>query len=158
MTSLVEVAMVNSGNGKVKMSPRAKRYWFSLAASGALGGVISLFFVPRIFEVGEAVGSGQGSAAEILTAPMNSTAALIVAAMWGIILPILCVLYHQNVDEQEEHAYLWAGLLGWYAMIITIPAWYVLELGRLVPPVNVGVIFALGLLTNAAVWLWKKFR
>lgn len=159
MTDLVEAKMPEPKRGERRpLTPRAKRYWGSLIGSGLLGAAISLLLLPLSFQVGEIASSGKGNFADPFLSPINPLLALLIAALWLGGLLIMCLIFYRSLDEYEERDYLWAGLIGWYAMILAIPTWHVLWMGRLAPPVGIWWIFGLGLLTNNAVWLWRKFH
>lgn len=140
------------------MSPRARKYWISMIASAVIGTVIGLILFPRAFEMGKAAGSGERVISSVMNMTIDPASAIIISVGWGIVLPFLCLIYHKNVDEQEEHAFLWAGLIGWYAMIIIAPVWWVLAWAGIWPEANVMGIFAIGMIVNAIVFFWKKFR
>ena len=159
MTNLTENIMDEfPDTQKRPLTPRAKRYWGSLIGSGFLGAAISLLLLPISLEVGEIVGSGKGNIADPFLAPINPWMAALIAALWLGGLLVTCRIFYRSLDEYEERDYLWAGLIGWYAMVLGIPAWHVLWMGRLAPPVGIWWIFALGLVTNNAVWMWRKYN
>ncbi len=153
MTDLTEARMPEE---KRPLTPRARRYWGSLIGSGLVGGAISLLLLPLSFEAGDNIASGKGGIFDPFLDPINPMLAIFIAALWLGGLIAMCLIFYRSLDEVEERDYLWAGLIGWYAMILAIPTWYVLWMGRLAPPVGVWWIFALGLLTNTSVWLWRK--
>ena len=140
------------------MSPRAKKYQISLIASAVMGAIIGFMLFPSAFEMGKAVGSGERNALSVFDITLDPTIAIIIAITWGILLPVFCISYHKNVYEQEEHAFLWAGLICWYAMVIVAPVWWVLSWADIGPQPSVMGIFGIGMIVNAIVFLWKKFR
>src|SRR3546814_17952819 len=74
------------------------------------------------------------------------------------LLSIGSLFYHRSIDDHEEHAWLWAGLAGWYAFALAAPVWWVLHRADLAPPADAMMLFLLSLLVNAVVHLWLKFR
>ncbi len=143
---------------KRPLTPRARRYWGSLIGSGLVGAAVSLLLLPLSIQAGENVGSGNGSLIDPFLSPISPALAALVAGSWLGGLIAMCLIFYSSLDEVEERDYLWAGLISWYVMMIAIPAWHVLWMGRLVPPVSVWWIFALGLVTNSSVWVWRKYR
>ncbi len=159
MTNLTEAGMSDpQENRRRPLTPRAKRYWGSLIGAGLLGAAISILLLPLSIEAGQNIGTGDGSFFDPFLNPINPMLATLVAALWLAGLITMCLVFYRSLDEFEERDYLWAGTVGWYAMMLAIPAWYVLWMGRLAPPVGIWWIFGLGLLTNNAVWMWRKYR
>ncbi len=147
-----------SDSKKPPMSPRAKKYWASLIGASILGVIGGFLTYPVGYELGRKAGAGEMPAGSWFEAPIDSTVAVAIAVIWGVLLPIMCILYHRNVDEQEENAFLWAGLIGWYAMIIIAPVWWVLAWAGIWPEAHIMGIFLVGMIVNSAVFLWKKFH
>lgn len=159
MTSSMEVKMPKPReSGKRPMTPRAKRYWGSLIGAGLLGAAISILLLPLSIQGGQNIGTGNGNFFDPFLAPINPGLAALIAALWLAGLITMCAVFFRSLDEVEERDYLWAGTIGWYAMMLAIPAWHVLWMGRLAPPIGIWWIFGLGLLTNNAVWMWRKYR
>lgn len=84
--------------------------------------------------------------------------AIALALLWSVGIGIAVTVYQRTVDDHEKHAYLWAGLAGYYAFAIPAPAWWVLSRANLLPPVDAMTLFVLSMVVNAAVYLWLKFR
>jgi hypothetical protein len=159
MTDLTEARMPEPHeNGKRPLTPRARRYWGSLIGAGLIGAAISILLLPLSIQAGQNIGTGNGNFLDPFLAPINPMLAALIAALWLTGLITMCAVFYRSLDEVEERDYLWAGTIGWYAIMLTIPAWYVLWMGRLAPPVGIWWIFGLGLLTNNAVWMWRKYR
>lgn len=131
-------------------SRRKRLYTTSIFGSGLLGLIFAVL-----------ISSGQSGGA---TNPFFSDSALspqiavVLALIWGVGISIAVVAYQRTVDDHERHAYLWAGLAGYYAFVIPAPAWWVLARADLVPPMNAMMLFALTMIVNAVVYLWLKFR
>jgi hypothetical protein len=159
MTNSMEARMPElRENEKRPLTPRAKRYWGSLIGAGLVGAAISILLLPLSIEAGRNIGTGNGGLFDPFLAPINPVLAAVVAALWLAGLITMCLIFYRSLDEVEERDYLWAGLIGWYAMMLAIPAWHVLWMGRLAPPVGIWWIFGLGLLSNNVVWMWRKYR
>ena len=135
-----------------KMSLRERKYWGTLAACAVLGGIIgfAMAFTGML--------DGKDPTAMLYSnAALPRNLALVIAALWGVGLPLGCLFYHRYADEQDQHAYLWACTMGWYVFVVLTPTWWVLGRGGLTPPVDIGVIFLVSMVVNALVWLWKRY-
>src|SRR3546814_3475239 len=71
--------------------------------------------------------------------------------LWLVGLSIGSLFYHRSIDDHEEHAWLWAGLAGWYAFALAAPVWWVLHRADLAPPADAMMLFLLSLIVNAVV-------
>jgi hypothetical protein len=148
--------MPEQNPAKPPMSPRAKRYWGSWIASGIFGILTAILLKLRagtLFDPHPAA-----SIRELLNMSLAPATGLIFALLWGICMTLIMVVYLRNVDEQEMHANLWAGLLGSNAALIGIPAWHILWMGGFLPPVDGWAIFLLVLVVNGVTLVWLKFR
>ncbi len=131
-------------------SRRKRLYMASLFGSALLGMVSAALIV--------------GGQSDIAADPFFSNSALspesaiALALIWAIGISIAVVVYQRTIDDHERHAYLWAGLAGYYAFVVPAPAWWVLARADLAPPVNAMLLFALTIVVNAGVYLWLKFR
>lgn len=85
-------------------------------------------------------------------------AALLIAAFWGIIMPIIAYYWHKKaIDEQEAAAYRDGGYYAAYAYIIGAPTWWILARGGILPEINGFVIFMAFNLIWCGVWFYKKY-
>lgn len=133
------------------LSPRQRRYWLALGLSGVVGGIIGVWLVldqPM----------DRGAIDRFSSGALSPGFAIGASLLWVAGLTICMILYHRAIDDHEERAWLWAGLAGWYAFVFPAPVWWVLHRADLTPPVDVMALFLLSLVTNAAVYLWLKFR
>ncbi len=131
-------------------SLRKRLYMTSIIGSALLG------FVAAVL-----MRSGQSDAAAnpfFSNSALSPEIAITLALIWGVGISIAVFIYQGAIDDHERHAYLWAGLAGYYAFIVPAPVWWVLARADLAPPVDAMPLFALTLVVNAAVYLWLKFR
>lgn len=132
-------------------SPRKRRYWFALAFSAVIGGIVGGWLVadqPDGRRLSETLTGGSLSPGFAIGASL----------LWVVGLAIGMILYHRSIDDHEERAWLWASMAGWYAFIFPAPAWWVLHRAGLAPPADVMALFGLSLIVNCVVYLWLKFR
>jgi NhaP-type Na+/H+ or K+/H+ antiporter len=86
-------------------------------------------------------------------------AAIGLAVMWCIGMPILAYVWHKKaIDEQEAAAYRDGAYFAAYAYVIGAPTWWILARGGLVPPINGVVIFIIFNFIWLGVWFYKKYR
>lgn len=133
------------------LSPRRRRYWFSLGFAAVVGGIIGGWLTasqPRGV-----------SPVELLTAGALAPASAVGAAIiWSLGLGIAMIIYHRSIDDHEQRAWLWASTWGWYAFIFTTPVWWVLHRAALAPAPDAMLLFLLSMAANGVVYLWLKFR
>lgn len=141
----------NAPTERRRMSPRRRRYWTALGFSGVIGGIIGAWMV---------IDQPEGrSAIEMANTGALSTGFAIGASIfWTVGLAIASIVYHRSIDDHEEHAWLWAGLWGWYAFIFAAPVWWVLHRASIAPAPDAMILFVFSLLSNAIAYLWLKFR
>lgn len=131
-------------------SLRKRLYMTSIIGSALLG-----------FITAALMRSGQTDAAAdpfFSNSALSPEIAITLALIWGVGISIAVYIYQAAIDDHERHAYLWAGLAGYYAFIVPAPVWWVLARANLAPPVDAMLLFALTIVVNAIVYLWLKFR
>lgn len=134
-----------------RLSPRQRRYRFALGFAAVVGGTLGGWMVAD-------QPAGRDGIETAFTGSLSASFAIGASLFWVLGLAISMIIYHRAIDDHEERAWLWAGLIGWYAFIVPAPAWWVLHRADLAPPVNAMLLFSLSLIVNAVVWLWLKFR
>lgn len=133
------------------LSPRRRRYWSALGLSAIVGGIIGGWMqMDQMQEGGPAAIFGNGA--------LSTSFAVGASIFWVIGLAVGLAIYHRAIDDHEQRAWLWAGLVGWYAFIFPAPVWWVLHRAALAPPVDAMLLFLFSMVANAAVYLWLKFR
>jgi hypothetical protein len=117
-----------------------------------IGGVIGVAMAILGFDVTDAPISS------LANGPIPTVAALILAAAWGIFLPILAYYWHKRaIDEQEAAAYRDGAYYAAYTFIVAAPAWWFLARGGLVPEPNGVAIYFIFNLIWLSVWFYKKY-
>ena len=157
MMSLVEAKMDKEPRkGQMPMSPRRKRYWKSYLISVIFGiamvGAIIMGKLPKD-TIRPTIDATVGNAPVALD-PVWSIVVVILAVIGCLITGII---YHRNVDEQEERAVLWGGLIGWYATMMFGVSWDILWAGGVMARPDAVVVVMIGTIIGLAVMLWKKF-
>ena len=131
-------------------SRRKQLYTVSLLIAAVLGFLITLAL---------RLGMENGSPDDLLgNGRFNPDVAIALAVIWVGGMALSLVLYHRNVDDHEEQAYLWGGLAGFYAIVFPAPAWWLLARADMVPPVDGMILFLMSVFANAIVYFWLKFR
>lgn len=146
--------MMTDGNTpptRRRMSPRQRRYWTSLGIGGVVGGIVGAWMV-----IDQPDGRSAFEMAN--TGPLSAGFAIGASIFWTLGVAIASIVYHRSIDDHEEHAWLWAGLWGWYAFIFTAPVWWVLHRAGQLPAPDVMILFIVSMLANGVAYLWLKFR
>ena len=143
--------MTDARAEKRGMSPRRKRYWFSLGFAAVIGGIIGGWMV--------ADQPAGGNPVELLSnGALTPGFAIGASVIWSLGLAIAMIFYHRSIDDHEQRAWLWASTWGWYAFIFTTPVWWVLHRAALAPAPDAMLLFLLSMAANCVVYLWLKFR
>ena len=131
-------------------SRRKQMYTISLSIAAALGVVTILAL---------RFGVGDGPTSDLFgNGLFDPRVAVILSALWVGGMALSVFIYHRNVDDHEERAYLWGGLAGFYAVVFPAPVWWLLARAQLLPPVDGMILFLLSLIANAIVYFWLKYR
>ena len=150
---LKEATMLDADTTKPRrrLSPRQRRYRFALGFAAVVGGIVGGWMV-AVQPV------GRNGLEMAFSGSLSASFAIGAALLWVVGLAISMTIYHRAIDDHEERAWLWAGLVGWYAFIVPAPVWWVLHRADLAPPADTMLLFAFSMVVNAIVWLWLKFR
>lgn len=153
MTVMKEAMMTDPDTTKPRrrLSPRQRRYRFALGFAAVVGGIVGGWMVAD-----QPV--GRNGLEMAVSGSLSANFAIGAALLWVVGLAISMTIYHRAIDDHEERAWLWAGLVGWYAFIVPAPVWWVLHRADLAPPADTMLLFAFSMTINAIVWLWLKFR
>ncbi len=117
----------------------------------ALGGVIALYLIS--LRPSNLVGLGAFS-----DGPVPASAAIFLAAIWGIAMPVIAYFWHKKaIDEQEAAAYRDGAYYAAYAFIIGAPTWWILARGGLAPQIDGVAIFLIFNFIWLGVWFYKKY-
>jgi uncharacterized membrane protein YidH (DUF202 family) len=91
--------------------------------------------------------------------PISTALALVLAAIWGLIMPLFAWYWHRNaIDEQEAAAYRDGAYYAAYAYIIIAPLWWILWRGALLPKPDGVAIFVVFNFIWLITWGWKKYH
>lgn len=132
-------------------SQRRRRYWLSLALCAMVGGIVGAWFsVERPYD--------QGLLEAAASMPFGTEFAIGASGLWLVGLSVGSIFYHRSIDDHEQRAWLWAGLAGWYVVVLVAPVWWVLHRAALAPPADAMLLFLASLIVNGVVHLWLKFR
>lgn len=126
-----------------------------LAVCGFLGGMIGLALALSAMTGRE---RDADTAAAMLNAPLPVWLAVVLAIVWGVVLPIVSWRWERVVDEHEIEAYRRGAVAGFYMMGIGAPVWWLLSRAALVPPVDPIGLYVAVLSVTGGVWIWHKYR
>ena len=145
------------------LTPRAKRFRWSFAALVGMGFAVGWLLRTTSYDAGKRAAMRPdhvepSAVSDIVMTPLDNWTALAMAALFLFGMPLLSYLYLHYADEHERHANLWASTNALYAAMALAPAWHVLWMGRLVPPLNLWVVVVVSTLVSLVTWAWLKFR
>jgi hypothetical protein len=132
-----------------------KRYWRTWLIVMALSVPVGIALA--MSSQTERLGTFNPFASTPISAPVAALLALLVTGTFAATL----ILYHRAIDDHEERAYLWGSQLAYYFLILAFPAWWLLQRGGIVAPIDTTIAFVavlLSFLVQGAVWAWLKFR
>jgi hypothetical protein len=145
------VRQARTPTGEEPLTRKERRNRNLLVGSGVLGAVIALALIFSQEGGVEAAGGVFSSA------PLPPWLALGLMLLIGVLLPIISVMWHRTVDEQEADAYKTGALYGFYVYSIGAPLWWLAWRGGFVPEPSGVIIFFVTVLTVGAVWTVKKY-
>jgi hypothetical protein len=149
-TAILAAYLSRFGRFWQNWSRRKQLYTVSLSIAAAMGIVITMAL---------RIGVGDGPASDLFGNDLfDPRMAVALSAFWVGGMALSLFLYHRNVDDHEEQAYLRAGLAGFYAIVFPAPVWWLLSRAQLMPPVDGMILFLLSVAANAIVYFWLKFR
>jgi hypothetical protein len=101
------VRQVRAPTGEEPLTRKERSNRNLLVVSGGLGGVIALALI-------FSQDSGVEAAGVFSSAPLPPWVALGLMLLIGVLLPIISLMWHRTVDEQEADAYKTGALYGFY--------------------------------------------
>ncbi|MEQ1689526.1 MAG: hypothetical protein ABL874_13220 [Sphingopyxis sp.] len=140
---------------KEPLTPREARNRNILILCMLLGGVIAAALI-----AGEQMMGGQryyGGSAGVFSGALPPLLTIALAGVWGIVLPIISLLWLRVIDEHERAAYRDGAEVAAFAYLIGAPIWWILWRGGLVAAPDGVFIFLTFNVIYLAVWLWRKF-
>jgi hypothetical protein len=143
---------LKSNAQKRQLSPRKKLYWGTSA-----GGVLLGIAIGYLLKSGQVESGTTGTGLFTQAQNLSSDSAMLAAILWAAGLTAMFALCHRALDEQEEHAVLWASTIAWYFTLIIIPAWWILNRGNIAPEVNSILVIAAAIILQTVIWAWKKY-
>ncbi|MEQ1726685.1 MAG: hypothetical protein ABL882_12260 [Sphingopyxis sp.] len=142
---------------KEPLTPREARNRNILILCMVLGGVIAAALIVGSNMMGEATDAHWDSLGAF-SGPLPPLLAIALAGVWGIVLPIISLLWLRVIDEHERSAYRDGAEAAAFAYLTGAPIWWILWRGGLVPVPDGVVIFVAFNFIYLAVWLWRKYH
>ena len=137
---------LNGGGHIPQRERRSRGVLFGCLALGATLGLIM------------AATDGQNHGDFFANTPLPRNAALALAAIWGVIVPIITWFWLTRiVDEHEREAYRIGGEWAGHCVIIAIPTWWLLARGGFVAEPSAMAAVGILAVVWTAVWLVKKY-
>ncbi|MEL6239260.1 MAG: hypothetical protein AAFQ90_11820 [Pseudomonadota bacterium] len=128
-------------------TPRGRRVRWVLVGCGVLGGLASVPFTNI---------DGGGSLL-FSNGPMPSTPALIAAALRGLAMPVLMILFRRNADEVTREANNFGLSVGFQVFAYAAPLWWVGWRGGFLPVPDVMILFVATLVVATVANIGKQF-
>ncbi|MDR6113513.1 MULTISPECIES: hypothetical protein [unclassified Sphingomonas] len=123
-----------------------------LAISGAVGGIAGLSTALIVLQ------QPRGAARpDLWSSPLPLWFAVLMALIWGVIVPIISWRWHRVVDEHERQAYRDGAVASFYTVGLGVPVWWFLWRGGVLPPVQIEWVYGAMLAVAGLVWLWRKY-
>ncbi len=126
-----------------------------LAICGGLGGAIGL--ATAVVALQQRHGPN-GANVSLLTTPLPAWLAVVIAVLWGVVLPVISWRWHRVVDEHEREAYRDGAIAGYYVIGVGAPVWWFLWRGGLLPAVDAFWLYVAVMTVSGTVWIWRKYR
>ncbi|MEQ1510459.1 MAG: hypothetical protein ABL909_08690 [Sphingopyxis sp.] len=142
---------------KDPLTPREARNRTIMALSMVIGG----FFAAALIAGSQWMGESNNAYWDSLGAfsgPLPPLLTVALAALWGIVLPIISLFWMRTIDEHERSAYRDGAEVAAFAYMMGAPIWWILWRGGLVAePDGVFIFFTFNSI-YLAVWLWRKYH
>lgn len=124
-----------------------------LAISGAVGGVAGLSTALIVLQQPP----GAAARPDLWSSPLPLWFAVLMALIWGVVIPVISWRWHQVVDEHERQAYRDGAVASFYTVGLGVPVWWFLWRGGALPPVQIEWVYGAMLAVGGLVWLWRKY-
>lgn len=124
-----------------------------LAISGAVGGIAGLSTALIVLQQP----AGAAARPNPWTSPLPLWFAVLMALVWGVVIPVISWRWHRVVDEHERQAYRDGAVASFYTVGLGVPVWWFLWRGGALPPVQFEWVYGAMLIVGSVVWLWRKY-
>jgi hypothetical protein len=138
--------------GEEPLTPKERLNRNILLGCGALGAAMG---IGMSFAGDGSLTSGGGV---FSNDPLPTWLAIVLVLIIGLVTPVLSIIWHRTVDEQEVDAYKMGALYAFYVYAIGAPLWWMSWRGGFAPEPNGFVIYFAAIFTALIVWTWKKYR
>jgi hypothetical protein len=139
------------GNRKEPVSPRTRKANNLLLLSGGLGGLIGAALSLGTLRLDDPF-------ALFSNGPMPPAVVIPIIAVWLLIVPVISVQWHRNVDEHEAEAYKFGGIAALYLYAFVTPAWWLAWRAGLVPAPETMIIYLAVIAVMGIGWFWRRNR
>lgn len=136
-------------SSRITKGPSERANHRLLAISGAVGGIAGLSSALIMLQ--------QPDSADPWSSPLPLWFAVLMALIWGVVIPIISWRWHRVVDEHERQAYRDGAVASFYTVGLGVPVWWFLWRGGALPPVQVEWVYGAMLAVGGLVWLWRKY-
>ncbi|WP_294272718.1 hypothetical protein [uncultured Sphingomonas sp.] len=143
---------MTTNSSRIAKGPSERANHRLLAISGAVGGIAGLSTALIVLQ--QPPGSGR---ADPWSSPLPLWFAVLMALIWGVIIPVISWRWHRVVDEHERQAYRDGAVASFYTVGLGVPVWWFLWRGGALPPVQIEWVYGAMLGVGGLVWLWRKY-
>ncbi|WP_322963036.1 hypothetical protein [Sphingomonas fuzhouensis] len=124
-----------------------------LAISGVVGGIAGLSTALIVLQQPP----GASPHPDLWSSPLPLWFAILMALIWGVVIPIISWRWHRVVDEHESRAYRDGALAAFYVVGLGAPVWWFLWRGGVLPPLQAEWVYGALMATCGIVWMWRKY-
>ncbi|WP_347093858.1 hypothetical protein [Sphingomonas parapaucimobilis] len=140
-------------SSRIAKGPSERANHRLLAISGAVGGIAGLSTALIVLQQPkDAV-----APADPWSSPLPLWFAMLMALIWGVVIPVISWRWHRVVDEHERQAYRDGAVASFYTVGLGVPVWWFLWRGGALPPVQIEWVYGAMLGVGGIVWLWRKY-
>lgn len=118
-------------------------------ASMVIGGFVGIYMVAT---------DGAGFSTMFSNGPISSLTAMGGIIGFGLLMPIITILWWRATDEHELKAYSDGALIAFHAYIFVVPSWWLAARAGWLPQPDPMIIFCGVMLIWSAVWFARKYR
>ena len=161
MVVVALMALAAAGYGLVRLkpwagtgepiSPKTRKANNLLMLSGAIGAVIGGALAIGTIRMDNPFGVFSNGA-------LSPAIVIPILVVWLVLVPLISLQWHRNVDEHEANAYQFGALAAVYLYAFLAPAWWLAWRGGLVPEPDTMIVYVVVLAVWSVGWFWRRYR
>ncbi|MDQ1229930.1 hypothetical protein [Sphingomonas sp. SORGH_AS_0879] len=124
-----------------------------LALCGGIGGIAGLSTAIVVLRQTP----GGDARPDLWSSPLPLWFGILMALIWGVVVPVISWRWHRVVDEHERQAYRDGAVASFYTVGLGVPVWWFLWRGGALPPVRIEWVYFAMMAVGGLVWLYRKY-